>query len=197
MENFDNDEILYIIAKLSKYYNIETVEYLKSLANLEISVLNKNECNKEFNEEFGNVYDFLKVAMYNIVYRAVNTVKTIDNIPFYKDKLSIETSLGDLTVFYNGNNMDDKFSLLSTNFKNDGKQVELPHIIVQQIDTIKPGNKTQSLRTLSNLRRDLTNETTKVLLKDWDIEFTAEDRKLFSKQYKKSLNWIDISKTIL
>ena len=71
-----------------------------------------------------------------------------------------------------------------------------PQISVFQIDTIKPGNKTYSLRTLSTLRRDLTNEVTKVLLEDWNITYEESDKRLFSHDYVKSLSWIDIVKRI-
>ena len=191
MGEFDKDDILYSVAVLSKYYNKEVTEYLKALANLEISVFS----NYEFNCEFGKLDSYLKIAYYNIIYRSIELIKKIDTISFDKNRIYVTTTFGDLNVFYQGHD-GDAFSLLTTNYKLDKELSEKPIIRLQQIDTIKPGNKTNSLRTLSSLRKNLTNESTKILLDDWNIEFTEADKKLFSRDYQKSLPWIDIYKNI-
>ena len=190
--DFNQDEMLFLVAKLSRYYKPEVVEYLKALVNLELSVFE----NPEFNEEFLGLDSYSKIFFYNILNRAIKTIKEIDNVAFNKSKLKINAAFGELNVFYYGGSDNDNFSLLATNFKLENYKEDKPIIRVTQINKIKPGNTTKSLKTLSSLRRDLTNEATDRLLKDWNIEFTESDKRLFTTDYVKTLSWIEVRKTL-
>lgn len=190
--DFNQDEMLYLVAKLSRYYKPEVVEYLKALVNLELSVFE----NKDFNEEFLGLDSYAKIFYYNLLNRAIKTIKEIDTISFNKDKLKVVSAFGELNVFYCGNTDNNNFSLLSTNFKLENYKGEKPVIRLSQISKIQPGSTTRSLKTLSNLRRDLTNEATERLLNDWNIEFQESDKRLFTTDYVKTLSWIEIRKTM-
>ena len=191
MGEFDKDEIFYTVAVLSKYYKPEVAEYLKALVNLEISVFS----NEDFNDVFGRLDSYIKIAYYNIIFRSIELIKKIDTVTFNKDRLYISSTFGDINVFYQDNN-SDTFSLLATNYRFDKELSEKPMVRVHQINTIQPGNKTNSLRTLTSLRKELTNEVTRVLLEDWDIDIQDSDKKLFSRDYQKELSWINVYKSI-
>lgn len=190
--DFNQDEMLYLVAKLSKYYKPEVVEYLKALVNLELSVFE----NQEFNEEFLKLDSYAKIFHYNLLNRAIKTIKEIDTIRFNKERLKVITTFGELNLFYCGSTDNDNFSLLSTNFKLENYKGDKPVIRLAQINKIQPGSTTRSLKTLSNLRRDLTNEATTRLLNDWNIEFQESDKRLFTTDYVKTLSWIEIRKTM-
>ena len=190
--DFNQDEMLYLVARLSRYYKPEVVEYLKALVNLELSVFE----NEDFNQEFLKLDSYAKIFYYNILNRAIKKIKEINNVVFNKDRLKVGSAFGELNVFYFGGNDNDTFSLLSTNFKFNNYTGEKPVIRVTQINKIKPGSTTNSLKTLSNLRRDLTNEATIQLLNDWNIELTENDKRLFTTDYVKTLSWIEIRKTM-
>lgn len=191
MEGFTERDMLFAVETLSKYFNQETKEYLEALVSLDVSVFD----NERFNLLFSKVDCYIKLAFYNIINRGLKRIKEIDSIPFNKDKLYISDTFGALNIFYQGNE-NDSCCLLSTNYKLNQPMVEKPTIGLTQINTIKPGDSTKSLRTLSSLRRDLTNETTRVILEDLNIIYKEEDKRLFTKTYQKSLSWIDVNKTI-
>ena len=191
MEEFSRDEMLYIVAKLSKYYNEQTIEYLKALVNLEISVFDGNE----FNDDFKELSDYKKLVFYNLVYRSLEKIKSIENISFDKDKIVVKAKpFQDINISCSQNN--DQFMLLYTNYKIGTPLTEKPFVSLNQIDTLRPGSLTTSLRTLSTLRRDLTNEVTKMLLEDWNINYTEQDKMVFTKIYKKQYSWIDVDKVV-
>ena len=192
IDDFNQDEMLFLVAKLSRYYKPEVVEYLKAVVNLELSVFE----NSEFNEEFLKLDSYAKIFYYNILNRAIKTIKEINDVAFNKNNLKISSAFGELNVFYYGGSDNNNFSLLSTNFKLDNNKGEKPVIRVTQINKIQPGNTTKSLKTLSSLRRDLTNAATERLLSDWNIEYSESDKRLFTTDYVKTLSWIEVRKTL-
>ena len=135
--------------------------------------------------------------------RQIDTPIGKENLKVLRRIRKIDVKEGDIfvcsmngNVFYYGKTDNDTFSLISTNYKLDKPNLELPTLRVLQIDRIQPGNTTKSLRTLSSLRRDLTNETTRILLDDWGVEFSESDKKLFTTDYVKNLSWIEIRKKV-
>lgn len=182
MESIDNktrrkrvltkEEVLVILDKYRKYLNNDTIKYLESLINLDVSVFE----NEEFINDLYYLDDIYEIAKYNICYRVDKILK---DIPDIKKGLVVSIQNDNLSVGYNflkqceANSfrlLDGSFTRLSE-FTNEPKQPMIKILSTKNI--------------LDTRLEDVTTMITSLETKDYDAiveELRKKQKKVFKKQ---------------